>query len=412
MPYPNAGAAVAIDHQVAAPPPPSAANPPKAPRDYRLDFFRGLALVFIYVDHIPNNALSYLTLRSFAISDAAEVFIFISGYTAALVYGRAMLREGGLMASARIGRRVWQLYIAHLFIFLIYNGEVSYTMQHFNNPLFADELQVGAFLDQPGDTLIHVLLLEFQPSLLNILPLYILLLVMFPVMLLALRRSIWLALVPSLLLYGAVQLWGINLPGYPDDATWYFDPFAYQLLFVVAAIFGYAQVTGRPPLPLHSTSTGWRVITGLAVIVALAAFLVQAAATLHSLIPSFPNLVNVPLWADDKTTLPLPRIANMLALAWLVARLVPREARFLTSWGGWLLIICGQSSLYIFCLTILLSVVANIAYTIVGSTLIIQIVVNMIGLVCMLALGLLLAWFNAGGRMPRRPRPASHGEPA
>ena len=114
-------------------------------RDYRLDFFRGLALVFIFIDHIPDNRLSTLTLRSYAFCDAAEVFIFISGYTAAMVYGRGLLKDGGLMCTARIWRRVWQLYVAHLCIFMLYNAEVAYTMNHYNNPLFADELQVGAF---------------------------------------------------------------------------------------------------------------------------------------------------------------------------------------------------------------------------------------------------------------------------
>ena len=103
---------------------------PRRPRDYRLDFFRGLALFFIFMDHIPDNALSYLTLRSFALSDAAEVFIFISGLTAGLVYGRALLREGAVMATAHVWRRVWQLYVAHLCLFMLFNAEVSYTVSH------------------------------------------------------------------------------------------------------------------------------------------------------------------------------------------------------------------------------------------------------------------------------------------
>ncbi|HEX5454837.1 MAG TPA: OpgC domain-containing protein, partial [Stellaceae bacterium] len=60
-------------------------------RDLRLDFFRGLALIFIFVDHVPANFLSYFTLHSTAFFDAAEVFIFISGFTAALVYGRRLV---------------------------------------------------------------------------------------------------------------------------------------------------------------------------------------------------------------------------------------------------------------------------------------------------------------------------------
>ncbi len=381
----------------------AAAIAAKSPRDYRLDFFRGLALVFIFIDHIPNNALSHFTLRAFAFSDAAEVFIFISGYTAALVYGRAMLREGALMGTARIYRRVWQLYVAHLCIFLIYNAEVAYTMLHFNNPLFADELQVGAFLNEPSVTLIHVLLLQFQPSLLNILPLYISLLLIFPFILLALRRHVLAALLPSAALYLAVQFWGINLPGFPEDAQWYFNPFAYQFLFTLAAIFGFASVRGTIVLP------PWRGWAPLAGVFATVAAVIQLSGTVHELYPGVPALLNLPIWADDKSMLSPLRILNMLAMAYLVARFVPREAAFIRSRPGWLLVMCGQNSLYIFCLTILLSVLANIAYTLAGNALFIQFAINMIGLAIMLALGVLLSWFNAGGRMPRPPVPDAKG---
>src|SRR5437867_2852697 len=86
-------------------------------RDPRLDLFRGLSLLFIFIDHIPNNVLSYVTLHSIAFCDAAEVFVFISGYTAAMFYGKALQRQGWLIAAAQVYRRVWQLYVAHIVIF-------------------------------------------------------------------------------------------------------------------------------------------------------------------------------------------------------------------------------------------------------------------------------------------------------
>src|SRR5215475_13882254 len=95
-------------------------------RDLRLDLFRGLSLLVIFIDHIPNNVLSYVTLHSIAFSDAAEVFIFISGYAAATVYGKALQRQGGIAATGQIYRRIWQLYVAHIFIFVILAAEVCY----------------------------------------------------------------------------------------------------------------------------------------------------------------------------------------------------------------------------------------------------------------------------------------------
>ena len=71
-------------------------------RDLRLDLFRGLALWLIFLDHVPNNIVAWFTIRNYGFSDATEIFIFISGYTAAFVYGRAMVERGFIVAGARI----------------------------------------------------------------------------------------------------------------------------------------------------------------------------------------------------------------------------------------------------------------------------------------------------------------------
>lgn len=375
------------------------ARRPHLPRDYRLDFFRGLALIFIFMDHIPDNAISYLTLRSFALSDAAEVFIFISGLTAGLVYGRALLREGAVMATAHVWRRVWQLYVAHLCLFMLFNAEVSYTMIHFNNPLFVDELRAGAYLDRPDETILRVLLLQFQPAFLNILPLYIALMLVFPLALVAIRRHALLALVPSFLLWIAVQIWGINLPGYPGDREWYFNPLAWQLLFVIAAYFGFRQARALPPL----FDLPW--LLPAAAVLAFAGCVVQATNMLHELFDLPLRPVVLPLWAVDKTPLPPLRLVSMLALAFLVSRLVPRNARFLTSRPGWLVVLCGQKSLYVFCFSILLSVLGNAVSTSLGGRFAAQAATNAAGIVLLIGFGLLLSWYGGGGRLPVRPPP-------
>src|SRR5580700_1721364 len=92
-------------------------------RELRLDLFRGLALWLIFIDHVSPDVLSWFTIRSYGFSDAAEIFIFISGYTAAFVYGRAMLESGFDIATARILRRVWQIYAAHILLFTILVAE-------------------------------------------------------------------------------------------------------------------------------------------------------------------------------------------------------------------------------------------------------------------------------------------------
>ena len=91
-------------------------------RDLRLDLFRGIALWLIFLDHIPSNIVAWVTIRNYGFSDATEIFIFISGFTAAFVYGRAMRDRGFIVASARILKRAWQIYVAHIFLFVIYHG--------------------------------------------------------------------------------------------------------------------------------------------------------------------------------------------------------------------------------------------------------------------------------------------------
>src|SRR5262247_168995 len=212
-------------------PPPIAAT---QQRDLRLDLFRGLALWLIFLDHIPSNAVSWITIRNYGFSDAAEMFIFISGYTAAFVYGRAMHERGFVVSGARILKRAWQIYVAHIFLFAIYMAEISYVSTSFENPLYAEEMNILDFLKQPDQTIIQALLLKFKPANMDVLPLYIVLLILFPPILWLLQRAPTLALLGSAAIYVLAWWLNINLPAYPEG-VWFFNPFAWQLLFVFGA---------------------------------------------------------------------------------------------------------------------------------------------------------------------------------
>ena len=375
-----------------------AAGDKSATRDYRLDFFRGLALVFIFIDHIPDNIVSFFTLRSFAFCDAAEVFIFISGYTAALAYAPVFGRESIAMGFARIYRRVWQLYVAHLCLFMIFTAEVAYTLKYLRNPLFADELQVGDYLDNQGEAFIRVLLLQFQPSLLNILPLYILQLLALPVLILLIRRHILLGLIPSAALYLAANLFGWNLPGFPEGRLWFFNPLSWQFLFTIGVALGFLRSQG------HRWVRSVPALPWVAIAVVVVAGGLQALWTLHEPFNLIPYYLPLPdLWLD-KTMLPPARLISLLALAVVIGAYVPRDARFMRSIAGWTVVLCGQNSLEVFCLGILLSVLANFVLSLAGYGLFDQFLVNLGGLAIMAAFGLLLAWFKAGGRLPAAPR--------
>jgi len=208
-----------------------------AGRDLRLDLFRGIALWLIFLDHIPSNIVSWVTIRNYGFSDAAEMFVFISGYTAAFVYGRAMRERGFVVAGARILKRAWQVYIAHVFLFVVYLAEIAYVSKNFESSLYAEEWNIFDFLKQPDVTLFQALLLKFKPANMDVLPLYIVLLLGFPTALWLLLRRPALALAASMTLYAMARTFEWNLPAYPSG-EWVFNPLAWQLLFVIGAWCG------------------------------------------------------------------------------------------------------------------------------------------------------------------------------
>jgi hypothetical protein len=373
--------------------------PARNPRDLRLDFFRGLSLFFIFIDHIPENALAYFTLRSIAFNDAAEVFIFISGYTAALVYGRSLAERGALFATAQVYRRVWQLYVAHIFLFVIFTAEVSYAIIVLRNPLYTEELGVADFLQEPHLAVIRTLLLAFQPQFLDILPLYIVLLATFPIVLVLLARS---SQAVPLVLSGAVYLltlrhgWAFHTR--PSHEVWFFNPFAWQFLFVIGAACGYARISGHWPFP----EPRW---SGRAAIVITVAFaLINFSWTLHWIYDPFPPLLAKQLWSYplDKTNLAPLRLVSFLALARATVELVKPQSAFLRAAWAKPIIICGQQSLYVFCLGIVLSVFGHFLLAEFSGGFATQVAVNVIGLAVMIALAMTLDWFKTMSRGPAR----------
>ena len=144
---------------------------------------------------------------------------------------------------AVLGSFMWRTY----FSFMIFIAEVSYTVARFNNPMYNDEMRVGDFLEEPHVAIVKALLLQFQPTFLDILPLYIVLLAAFPLILIGLRLSPLLVLIPSFACYLVVQISGLSVPAYPEGHVWFFNPLAWQFLFVIGAILGFGRT--RPALP-------------------------------------------------------------------------------------------------------------------------------------------------------------------
>ena len=379
-------------------PAPSATAAAKPPRDYRLDFFRGLALFFIFVDHIPNNIVSWLTVRNFGLSDATEIFIFISGYSAMLAYGATFERRGFLFASAQVLRRCWQIYVAHVFLVSIFIGHITYVSRRYNNPLFADEMGLAAFVAEPHMTLIQALLLKFKPVNLDVLPLYVVLLAIFPAILWGMKKNPPAALVVSAAVYILANIFNINLPGYPQG-VWFFNPFAWQFLFVIGAF--YCHTRGASPIERLPPGA---VMPITAVYLMLSLFLV--ATWSNPLLAAYvPRALAKLIYPIDKTNLDILRLLHFLALAYLIVSFVRVDAPFLRWRAFKPVVLCGQHSLHIFCLGAFLSFAGHFFLTEVNSSRAAQIFVSALGIGLMVALAGLLAWYRRQESATRSPAP-------
>ncbi|MBW7948273.1 MAG: OpgC domain-containing protein [Pseudorhodoplanes sp.] len=371
-------------------------------RDLRLDLFRGIALWLIFLDHIPSNIVAWLTIRNYGFSDATEIFIFISGYTAAFVYGRAMRERGFVIAGARVYKRAWQIYIAHVFLFTIYLAQIAYVARGFQNPLYAEEMGILDFLQQPDVTIVEALLLKFKPANMDVLPLYIVLLLLFPPLLWLLLRWPTTALAASAIIYAAAWEFGWNFPAYPSG-YWFFNPFAWQLLFVFGA---WCALGGAERLGGLLRS---RITLSLAVAYLLFGFFV----TMTWYFPRLEYLF-MPKWLSDqmypisKTNLDVLRFAHFLALAAVTVYFVPRTWSGLTSPLLRPAILCGQHSLEIFCIGVFLSFAAHFAKVEFAGGTVMQIVVSVVGIALMIAAAWLIAWYKRveGRKATARPQAA------
>jgi hypothetical protein len=363
-------------------------------RDLRVDFFRGLALWWIYTDHIPGDVLGRYSLQNFALCDAAEVFVLLAGFGAGIAYGSVMNRQGYLYAAADTLRRAWTLYIAHIFLFVVYSAQVAYSAAALDRMFYLDEARLNVLADDPFRGLLEALLLRFQPNLLNILPLYVVLLLMFALALPLLRKPMLLFSV-SAALYVAARFTGLNLPSWDDNGGWFLNPFAWQFLFMIGAILAYAppqMPRVRWPFDLLSVAV---LLTGIVII-----WVIDNHPHILGALP--PQVVRLVI-SEDKTGLHPLRLLSIMSLTWLAVRTIPRGAQWLESRYAAPLVLLGQNSLPVFCSGIFFGFIARLGLeTDDGASM--QFAVNVLGALAMLAVAGLAAWYRGKGRAPA-PRP-------
>jgi hypothetical protein len=372
-------------------------------RDLRIDFFRGLALIFIFWDHVPDNPFAQLTVRNFGFSDAAEIFVFLAGYAAMLAYGRIARRDGFIVACIRILRRTWVLYVVHIFLLTLLMGIVFIANNHVETRDMVQEMGLQHFVGNPQQALADELLLRFKPNLTDPLPLYILLLLALPLILPLMLRSVALTVGLSFALYMMVPLYGWNLSSYEGGGVWYFNPVAWQLLFVLGGACA-LRSESRPSITPVLRPLSQQPLFMLCAIYALVAAVFTFSWKFPELHDALrPQFVADGLYPINKTDLGPLRLLHFLALAYCVAKLLPAGKAWVESWSARQACRMGRYSLEIFCLGVLLAPMADMVNALAGDTWPMQIFTALLGLGLMM---LMAAWLDFSKRLSN-PKPAS-----
>jgi len=351
-------------------------------RDLRLDAFRGLALCFIFLDHIPDNVLAWLTLRNYGFSDTTEVFVFVSGYTCMLAYGGALRGQGWPTTVTRAQRRGWEIYVAFLLLLIAYLAVIWAVG---GGSRYLDETDTAIFFQNPGAAIIHAALMQYTPVNTDILPTFVLLHLGFPGLLWLLTRNAAVALAASLLLYLLVQAFGWNLPAWPQGG-WFFNPLAWQALFVFGAWYVYE---GADRLRTIVQSRAALLLAMLYLAFSLAVALSWQFKALEGFMPDSLSKLIYPI---DKSNLSPLRLLHFLALAIVVVRLTSRQWRGLMKLWMRAMIRCGENSLAMYCFGVLLSFMGHAVLVEFSGTIAMQIAVSIAGIALMIAAATLMTW--------------------
>lgn len=360
-------------------------------RTAAVDFFRGLGLWAVYLDHMAPNVLSHLTLWRFGFSDFAEIFVYLSGFIGIGSYQRALdTGETGAVVK-KLARRIGRLYIAHVLSLGVAMIVLGICAQH---GIRVDDQGLYVWMRHPTRYALRVLTLTWAPAVFSLLPLYI---VISPILLLAtigLRHS------PKLTLSISAGLWLVRQIPAADSRlaipVLILDPAAWQFLFVLGA--GTRFYAER----LRNVALSRWMIGGAAAIVAVSAVL-RCLGALHMLVPLIPDLPGIPGTNVGKPHLAFYRLLHFLALAIVVYAWTSKRGLRLQSWFGRLATACGTDSLFIYCSLLVLDIGANLFLGVKHGGALMQVQLSVYGLALLCG----MAWLRRA-----KPHPQFQGFPA
>ncbi|WEX10093.1 OpgC domain-containing protein [Chelativorans sp. AA-79] len=319
-------------------------------RDHRLDVFRGLALVMIFVNHVPGNVFENLTSRNFGFSDAAEAFVLMSGIAVGLAYARLFRAGEFLSGCMRVWRRAGTLYVTHIVTTAFAIAILAAGVVVLDTIDVLPRVNFTALLEQPLKAMIGIPLLTHQLGYLNILPLYSTLLLVSPLYILIGLWSRMGLIAVAIVVWVLAGTFRINLPNYPLPGGWFFNPVSWQLIYAIGIACGLAMIHKRKLIGYH----GWLFSACLAYL-AFSLLWVQMQKGNLPLEPYLPFFVG----GFDKTFLALPRLLHVLALAYVLTNLAA-VSRFLARPAFRPVELIGQYGLAVFAVGTVLSIALQV----------------------------------------------------
>lgn len=376
----------------------SAMLSPRPNRDVRLDLFRGLAMLIIVIAHTPGNPWNDWIPARFGFSSGAEMFVFCSGFASAMAFGSIFEKRGLMLGTARIAYRIWQLYWAQIALFFVVLT-ISLLAKQATGTDYPDKLAFTWFLTDPAAALPALMSLRYIPHLFDMLPMYIVILSMTPLVIMLHRLGgVALVMAASFSLWLFVQITGVNLPARPDaDYGWFFNPLAWQFLFFT----GFALSMGwlpKPPLRLKPL-----IVAGTVFVILAVPFSFWGITNQFPILHEGLGLIG---YHGAPTDLHALRYLHVLALAYLVlSALEPYHHRL----EGWAMLhpvlTIGRQTLAVFLVSIPLSWSMGIMLDAIGRDGVSITFVNLAGLALATAAAYLAGWFKA--QPWRKPKPTS-----
>ncbi|MBH0237191.1 OpgC family protein [Methylobrevis albus] len=361
------------------------APPAKRPRDPRLDVFRGIGMAIILIAHVPGNPWILWIPARFGFSDATEIFVCLSGMASAIAFGRVFDREGFALGTARVAQRVWQVYWAHVCLFLTVAAIMVVAGTAPNGLPYVNGLNLHPFFNDPMPQLVGLLTLTYVPNYFDILPMYLVILALMPLVLAAerLHRAAAFALVGGLWL--TAQTGALDLPAEPwSERPWFFNPFGWQLIFFC----GFFLMRGRLPAP------PWRpAYAALAALVLLATIPFAWHVALRG-VPAFAEVAEALRPLTSKSSFGILRLVHFGALAYLAYHLAGEGGRRLKGPLVRLVAVVGQQSLAVFLASMVIAQMLGILMDHTGRGPLSVAAANLLGLAGLVAVAFTVRWFK------------------